>query len=92
MGGAGAHNLHLRWLSGQLFLPEFAQGVAAMSSTNQPSLRSAELGHQSHHVLEKSSWQVSPGVLWFSAESINGMDLVALSTLHQLLEGNTLNM
>ena len=45
-----------------------------------------------HLLATNLSWQLNPGVLKFSAESINGMNLAALSTLHQLLVGNALRI
>ena len=68
------------------------QGPRPFLRQNQPSRRSAELRRQSHPVPAKSSWQLSPGVLKFSAESINGMNLAALSTLHQLPVVNALRI
>ena len=68
------------------------QGPRPCLRQNQPSRRSAELRRQTHPVPAKLSWQLSPGVLKFSAESINGMNLAALSTLHQLPVGNALRI
>ena len=89
--GAGEKTSRAGWTKpsaevvvGPAFPSRVNQGPRPCLRQNQLSRRSAELRHQSHPIPVKSSWHLSPGVLHLSAESINCMDLAALSTLHQL--------
>ena len=67
------------------------QGPRPCLRQYQPSRRSGGVTPSHTHPLPaKLSWQLSPGVLKLLAESINGMNLAALSTLHQLPVGNAL--